>query len=952
MPDGAERPAVDLALLAPGLTQTCEEYRVQHRARLAAMIERGEPGPDVTAAHARTLDGLLGAFFCAADAATRVTGARTMTHEKPGKVALLAVGGFGRRSVSLHSDVDVMVLTDGTDEAGSQLLAEAFLYPLWDAGIELGHSVQSLSNVLALARTDLRTATMLLDARFISGDRALFAELTKQARARVFDPGRTELLEQLAHERTARHERFGGSRYLLEPDIKSASGGLRDLDVLLWTLGFTVGARTPDEAVSQGALVRREAREISEARAFLLSVRERMHLRANRRQDRLTFEDQEELAPLMGFVESSAPPVVEGVSEPNSALALADLPVERFMQAYYQAARTIDLAAERALKGALEAARSRDRAREQGTRSSDSTRRRRAPEVVEPQIIALEQPGGATHLTFVDSTQLETDPALALRLYRQVMRRREAPYPFAREAITRAAADPSWCERLRASVEAGPIFLDLLECAPDLGSSGDEPLLRRGSMLGELHEVGLLLAMIPEFAPLTGRVQHDVYHVYTVDVHSIAAIDRLRALRRGDLVQDLPRATHLMVELTQAPLLFLGVLLHDVGKGRGGDHSEKGALLSGPIAERLGLTAPEVAHVVWLVRAHLSLYHWAMRRDTSDPDTARQMAREVSTVERLHDLYLLTVVDLSTTNPTALTSWKADLLDAALGDAEQALRDSSERGSVVPRSEALREALTEALATEPGGPAFLSGMPARYVYTTSAADARRHARAWNRVIEASRTQGESAIPVAEIRIEAGSDLAELVIVARDRPGLLADIAAALASQRLAIVTANIHTRSDRDLAFDVFAVRRVTADAGPPEPDAASRVTRDLVDLELGKVTAAELLARRARPPAWAERRSPAVRTEIQVHDDASSEFTVLDVFTKDRVGLLHVIAQTLREEKVSIALSKVSTEGDRVADVFYVVDQSSKNKLGPERAQRLVAALRTAIERLDGSAG
>lgn len=905
------------------------------------MTADGEPGPAVTAAHARTLDGLLGAFFCAADAATRVTGARAPSPDKPGKVALIAVGGFGRRSVSLHSDVDVLVLTDGTDDEGAQLLAEAFLYPLWDSGIDVGHSVQSLENVLALARTDLRTATMLLDARVIAGDRGLAQELQKQARARVFDPGRRELLEKLVEERSARHERFGGSRYLLEPDIKSASGGLRDLDVLQWTLGICFGARTLDEAVTQGALVHREADEIQQARTFLLGVRERLHLRASRRQDRLTFEDQEDLAPQLGFG--------DGTDSEHGGTA-PDLPVERFMQAYYRAARTIDLATERILLGALS---NLDGAQSE-PRASDSTRRRRAPDEVEPGILSLSLPGRDPHLTFVDSAQLESDPALALRLYRQVARRREPPYPFARDAITRAAADPRWCERLRSSVEAGPIFLELLECRPDLGMpriADDRPRplpVRRGSMLGELHEVGLLLAMIPEFTPLTGRVQHDVYHVYTVDVHSIAAIDRLRALCRGELIGELPRATRLAADLTQPELLYLGVLLHDVGKGRGGEHSEKGALLAGPIAERLGLSPPDVAHVVWLVRAHLRLYHWAMRRDTADPDTAAEMAKEVGTLERLRDLYLLTVVDLGTTNPNALTTWKAHLLDGALESAEQALRSHGERESVPPRAETLRTALQLALTHEPGGSAFLSGMPERYIATTAPIDAPFHAQVWGRVIAESRVRGAGALPVAEMRVVEGSDLADLVVVAHDRPGLLADIAAVLASHRLAIVTANIHTRTDRDVAFDVFAVRKAAVDAGPPDSDAAQRVTRDLIELEQGKVSAAELLARRPKPPAWSQRKSPAVRTEIRVHDDASTDFTVLDVFTRDRVGLLHVIAKTLHLLGLSIGLSKVSTEGERVADVFYVVDQASRKKVDGARAARIEEALREALERLE----
>jgi len=919
MPDGASRPAVDLACFSPQLVPVCEEYRDQHRARLVARTEAGEPALTVTAAHARTLDGLLSAFFCAADAASRATGARRPSAERPGRIALVAVGGFGRSSVSLHSDVDVLVLHDGTDEAGAVMVAEAFLYPLWDSHIDVGHQVQSVDSVLALARTDLRTATMLLDARCIAGDRALAAELAQKARARVFDPGRRELVEKLAEERLLRHERFGGSRYLLEPDIKNAQGGLRDFDVLLWTLGIQAGARGLDEAVGHGLLVHREATELAEAKGLLLSIRERLHLRAGRRQDRLTFEDQEELAPLLGF----------GAGEDPAA---GELPVERFMQAYYRAARIIDLAAERTLSRALAPL-------PESERPGDAAgRRRRAPEEVSPGILSLSASSPPT-LTLSDSSELEADPALALRFYVQVARRREPPYPFAREAIARVARDPAWCERLRSAEGAGALFLELLECRPEVP-------VRRGSMLGELHEVGLLLAMVPEFTPLTGRVQHDVYHVYTVDVHSIAAVDRLRALRRGELSADLPRATRLSADLTQAGLLHLGVLLHDVGKGRGGDHSEKGAALAGPICARLGLSPADASHVEWLVRAHLRLYHWAMRRDTSDEETARAMAHEIGTFERLRDLYLLTVVDLSTTNPAALTSWKAHMLDAALDDADAALRSHGERDSVLPRAEALRAELARAVADMEGGMRFLDGMSERYVLTTPPEHARAHARLWDEVERSGR------MPRALLHRQAESgpraDLAELVVVASDRPGLLADITAVLAGLRLAVVTASIHTREKERLAFDVFELRKHALDAGPPEPELAERIEKDLSELLGGGVTAAELLRPRAKAPAWAQRKSPAVRTEILAHGDASSEFTVLDVFTRDRVGLLHAIARTLYETGLSIALSKVSTEGDRVADVFYVVDRRTGQKLSRVREAEVVQALRAAIAALD----
>ncbi len=899
---------IDLGQLAPGLAAVCDEYLVRYRGRLEEAARAGEGGVTVARQLARSLDGLLGALYCAADAA-----ARAGRRGPAGRVALAAVGGWGRGVVGLRSDLDVLFLCDDPRDPHVAALAEGVLYPLWDLGVSIGHAVRGVEETVELARTDLRTATTLLDARAVAGARGLVDALQKAGRRALFDPAIEPFLDALEGDTQARHERFGGSLYLLEPEVKLGRGGLRDLDVARWAARARWGAASPDELVRLGAIQAREQRALELAEEFLWRVRNLLHTRARRRQDRLTFEDQLEIAPALGFVDAVTPGV------------------EQFMQAYYRHARVVAQTAERMLA----------RARPEKRRDA------REP--------AIDAGGGVLlwggHVTLADSEQLAVDPCLALRLYTEVARRELPPYPFARDAIARVASDADWRRRLRESERAPELFLRLL------AHVGDAPV-RRGSLLGELHEVGLLLAMIPEFEPVTGRVQQDLYHVYTVDVHSVAAVDRLRALTRGDLAHELPLACRAAAEMPRPAPLFLAVLLHDIGKGHGKDHSKRGAQLARTIAPRLGLPPLDVDHVVWLVQEHLSLYHWAMRRDTSDPQTIAEVGRLVGSLDRLRDLYLLTVADLSTTNPQAMTSWKARMLDDLYVAVAQALAGgvtatSYERADEVRadlRVRLLGAAGPDARRVTPAERAayehFVDEMPARYVLANPAEAVLVHARI---AVE----RGARAVHVA-VRPGGPDALAELVVVTDDRPGLLADLTAALTANRLAVSSAQIYTRSRQgrpDEAVDLFHVRRVARGADPMDLGWLPKLARDVAAILAGEVSAEALLAARPRPPAWARRKGPELPTEVRVDNGVDQRFTVVDVFTRDRVGLLHAIARALHEQGLTIVLSKVNTEGLRVADVFYVEERGGGKVKNASKIEVLPLILRETIARLDAEA-
>ncbi len=418
--------------------------------------------------------------------------------------------------------------------------------------------------------------------------------------------------------------------YLLEPDVKAGAGGLRDIDGIRWAsrARYHVGhGEDPQgfwaELVRLGVLVPREANEIRAAEEFFWRVRNRLHSRAGRKADRLGFAEQETLGVAMAFSDDRA----QGA--------------ERLMQAYYVHARTVI----RARSSLFE-------------RLMPRRRRKTAPPV--------DLGGGVRlfdgHVTLAGVADLQQDPALSMRLYAACVKHRAPILPFARDAVARLAADPAWCETLRLNAEAAGLFVELVCTVSEAG-------MPHGSIVGELHDVGLVLAMVPEFLPVVGRVHHDVYHVLTVDAHSLAAVDRLRQIARGELANEYGLATRLAAEVSQPRPLFMATLLHDIGKGwpdaRGSrkSHSKKGSSMCGRILPRLGLTKAEVREARELVENHLLMYHVATRRDLDDAVTISEFCEACGGQESLRHLYLLTVADLSTTSPTAMTSWKARMLD-------------------------------------------------------------------------------------------------------------------------------------------------------------------------------------------------------------------------------------------------------------------------------------------------
>jgi [protein-PII] uridylyltransferase len=675
---------------------------------------------------------------------------------------------------------------------------------------------------------------------------------------------------------------------------------MRDLDGARWAARARY--RVPEgerdtkfglwgELVKLGVVVASEAEALAAAEGLLWRVRNRLHSRASRKADRLGFQEQEALAAEMGYGDDRA------------------RAAERLMQAFYLNARTVTRA-RTSLFGRLRPHKRRDRP---------------------PKTIDLDE--GVQlfdgQVTIADTTRLQDDPALALRVFAACVRRDAALLPFARDAIIRAATDAAWCERLRASPEAASLFVALV-CTIPLSATP------RGSILGELHDVGLLLAMVPEFLPVVGRVHHDVYHVFTVDVHSVAAVDKLRQLARGELAHEFPLASRLAAEITRPQVLFMAILLHDVGKGWPGpsegrkNHSVVGAELCARILPRLGFASEDIAEARRLVTDHLLMYQVATRRDLQDVAIVTEFAARVGGHEGLRNLYLLTIADLSTTSPSAMTSWKARMLEELYFAADTQLtgrRAAEDAQRIQYKRQAARAAWKG--APEPLDE-LLSALPERYLLASASESIVQHAR-----VAVEREARRSASNVARVASRYGA-AAELCVVADDRPGLLAGIAAVITANRLEVLTAEVYSHpvgAERE-ALDLFWVR--DHDGGTEGVDRAlPRLAKDLEEVCSGRVAPDDLLrSRLGSGSPWRERASPAVPTEILFDHRASPRHTIVEVFARDRPGLLYALAHAMHALGLSITLSKITTEGTRVADVFYVSELDG-SKIEPGARQR-----------------
>ncbi len=849
-------------------------YLAQARALVEAQHRAGMSGLSVCRLIAESMDRLLaGLFFELREELA-----------KDSELALSALGGYGRKELAPWSDVDLLLLCgERARDEKVRALAGAFTTLLWDLKLTVGWSVRTAEESARAAEGDHTVRTALLDCRYVAGSEALYESLAGGVLRELLTQKADAFIADKRRELLARREKFGDSLYVLEPNVKLSEGGLRDLEAALWIAQARFRTRGLTELLRQSVLPASEVATLKAARDFLLRIRNHMHYLRGRKEDRLTFDLQEEVARFLGYQSSER----EG------------LPVEQFMRHYYLSAKAIRRAADALI------ARCEER--------SDGRRRHAA----DRRIGAFKVFGGRLTLEG-DAQVLRDSPKTVLELFRVAEEEGLPLYSWARDQVALALPHLEAANGAPEVVEA----LKALFARPGT----------RGQFLFEMHEVGALGAVLPEFGRITAHHTHDLYHVYTVDLHSLFAVRRLFQLRAGDLAADEPAKTRIMQELGDPLPLYLGMLLHDVGKGLGGDHSAKGAELAKRVCARLLLNARQTEIVVFLVLRHLDMSHTAQRRDLSDPDLVAEFAESCGDVEKLTCLYLLTYADICSVGPNLWNDWKAHLLEELFQKSRaHLLGGPADAEGLLAKARARFASKWSATLGEAAAAELLGALPDRYFLNTEPSRAFLHARLLDRV---------GKLPLVGAIRQGGSGSTELSLCAPDRPGLLAVLTGVLAAHRIDILGARILSTND-GRALDVFDVQ------GPlqkPLERSRWRAARaDLLRVLRGEVTVDEVLKRR-RTTSLLSRPLPKVPTHVSIDNRSSARFTIVDVRAEDRVGLLHAIASALSERGLDVSLAKVATEAHCALDAFYVT-RGGRKVTDPAEVDQLAQAVKAAID-------
>ena len=868
-----ERRRLRLEFFRQALAEGYDSLKVRHA--------EGASGQESVRTHARLMDDVIFSLtrLVAADAAADGLEATPLV--------VMALGGYGRGELHPLSDVDLMVVYDGEMSPYVQRMIQELLYSLWDLGLHVGHSLRSLDDCVAMARTDFPSRTSMQEARFLAGERRLFARFQRVLRENVFRRDFGQFLETTLVERDARYRKHGASPYIGEPNVKESAGGLRDMHTAMWLGAAKFGARTLRELTDKGLITPREQAAADAALTFLWRVRNELHFFSGHKNDVLTRDLQPRIAKNLGYENDET-----------------TLGVERFMRDYYLHARVIHRVSKRLIA----------RCQETLSRRGSAERRQRQQALADGLVFF----DGRLHLADRDPSQLRTDPARLMKVFWHLHR---LGCELSLD-LERAIEDSLHLvdEAFRRSDGVRELFLDVCRTWG-----------RAAQTFSEMHELGLLGRYLPEFGALTCLVQYDVYHKFSADQHSLLAVEHLEALAPGQSAES-EGAAHVLSEVEKPELLMLGMLLHDIGKAKGHGHVAKGIPLVRELTARVGLQAADGAAVEFLVAHHLTMSHVAQRRDIDDPKTITDFAAAVGDPSRLRMLYLLTYADMRAVGPGVLTPWQARILHELYARTLASLTGGRvarpSRTRLAERLHAAAKGEVDLQAVK----AHLAMMTDRYLESTSVQRMAEHLRMLDGL-------GESPVVTALFHHpDLGSS--DLVVVTRDLPGLFALIAGTLAASDVNIISAQIHTRAD-GIVIDTFQVNDPAGDViGSPAHWA--RTLDALRAVLTGEQTVPALLDRRRA--AGREATGPGGPSKIALDNQLSDTATVIEVKCPDRLGLLYLITKTLAGLGLDIVSARIATEIDQAFDTFYVQDREGRKIEDPETLERARAGLEQAL--------
>jgi [protein-PII] uridylyltransferase len=848
----------------------------RHQARMQQHVQHAFEQDQISGLQAARLlgkltDGLISSLY---DHAIADTGLG-----RPEHLSVAATGGYGRGVLAPFSDIDQLFLTAHEPTPQTLQVVEYMLYFLWDLGVKVGHATRSIEDCLVEGAKDTTIRTALLDARHIAGDAPLFAEFHTRFRAACKVAGAADYIAAKQAERDIRHRRYGDSPFVVEPNVKEGRGGLRDLQTLYWIARYVYDTQTMGELADVGdVLTETEAKHGRRAWEFLWTVRFHLHYVAGRAEERLTFDLQPVVGARMGYTRHGRQ---DGV--------------ERFMRHYFLTAREISR-----LTRILEPAILR--------------------EALGPPAIAAETDKALVQAGFVlaegallplPGRDFDKEPTQMLRILQVARDRNLELHPLAVRSLIQ---NERRAMELRGNPKAAALFMDLM-CGREPDHHRASPHPDGARWLSIMNETGFLGRFIPDWARIVGQMQFDTYHVFTVDEHTIEAVRVLNMMERGELAEIAPVASSLVDHLQSRRALYLAMLLHDIAKGRGGDHSELGAEVALKVGPALGLSAEETETVSWLVLHHLLLSTIAFKRDIEDPKTILDVADTIQSPERLRLLLVLTVADMRAVSPKVWNGWKATLLRELYARVAEVLAgglSTTERDVRVQRAKQAAAALLSDWSRLDIEQFTSLGYPGYWL----SFDPETHARHARLVRDAEARKAPLTVDTQPLPARA---VTEVTVYCADHAGLFSKISGALAVAGASIVDARIHTMTN-GMALDTFWVQ----DAAGGAFDAPHRLARLAVLIEQalsGRLRIATEIRKMSKVLLGQRMRAIHVPPRVVIDNHASNTHTVLEVNGRDRPGLLHDVTAAISEQGLQIASAHVTTYGVRAVDVFYVKD-------------------------------
>ena len=804
------------------------------------------------------------------------------------KLSIISVGGYGRREMAPFSDVDLLFLTPYKMTPWSENVIETVLYLLWDLKLKVGHSSRSIKDCLRLGSDDYTIRTAMLEHRFVCGDINLASQLNEKLWKNLFSGTAKDFISAKLIERENRHEKHG-QRYMVEPNVKEGKGGLRDLQSLYWIAKYVYQTQNISDLVDLNVFRSDEYLQFEQAEEFLWAVRCQMHHLADRAIEQLSFDLQVEVASAMGYHDSRD-----------------QRAVEIFMQDYFRhATRVGDLT--RIFLTSLEAVHAKDEPLLERIF-------KRKPKIDNDYIVIHNR------LAIKSEKEFLTNPINLLKLFSEALRTGLLIHPNAMRLVSANLAMVN--NEFRASTEAQQIFLELL-----LKHGNPERALRR------MNELGFLAKFIPEFEPIVAMMQFNMYHSYTVDEHTIQCLKTLAQIEKGELVEELPIASSILKDGVNRKVIYIALLLHDIGKGRSDDHSILGAKIAKQVSPRLGLNKQETETVEWLVRYHLLMSDMAQKRDISDPRTVRDFAKAVQSVKRLNLLTVLTVCDIRSVGPDTWNNWKATLIRQLYAETKAILEQGAEalnrENRMTEAKKALRKKLSEwdnkdiKIETGRHYPPYWQGfqVDAQFAFA-----------------KLLRNLGADEIKI-ELTPDTDRDATRICFALSDHPGIFSRLAGALALVGANVVDARSYTSKD---GFATAAFWIQDGDGSPYNQARFSRLRRMIEKTLSGEVITREAIKERDK----FKKREKAfkVPTSITFDNEGSEIYTIIEVDTRDRPGLLFDLTRTLANMNVYIASAVIATYGEQVVDSFYVKDMFGLKFHSESKQKKLEQNLRQAI--------